>query len=745
MTKISIKKSIIPISISLLFIFSSMSVPTAIASANSSSAAPAATPLTALQANWAYPNGNQFNWNYNPQNVINSSNAQYLGLSWLFPLPTHPTALLSVTGGLGVDTAPLIINGTVYAVTQYGQVFALNAANGNVLWTDVLPLTANSTAGQGVRSLSLHLHDGEIAFTTALFGGTPTVWISAPDHYAYAINALTGKYELNFSYYGKGGVAEIAGNNPNSLYSGSSANIVIDQKRGIMVTSMLSTSFDNAARCFFRGWNILVNPPQLLWTAYCTPPQPGSSVPLNPNWDAQQIATMKGAWIFKGYGYDKPGGYGGPEGALDLKSLSPAALNATFYNDWGYAQSAHCTTETAGASTGATGSGWGASWIIDQKTGIAYINTGNKGPYNSDCSAGPNLWSAAVMALNDTTGQWVWGFQAAAHELWDFDCSWQQVLANETISGVNTQVLFKTCKSGYLFALNAATGSLIWSWTPPTSIMPRCHYCYMLDPQNSSQMNWAFFNPNLQTTIMYPNEYAGSENSFSYNPQLNYIFMVTHNVPFLTQYVQMNATNYGQTTGSIYLNSASGQGLGNGLDNSTVEAVNAASGQMVWSHFIATQGYRGGVTTSGNVVYLTLSSGDLLMLNAQTGAVLKDLYIGGPLNVLPSIGATASGTMQVIISITAGSVTWANGVPGDLVALNLQNVPTGTTNTVTSTSTTTTTVAGGGSTVTSTTTVGGGATVTSTTTVGGAGSTVTVSGAGSVTTSVTTITSSGGV
>ena len=126
-------------------------------------AAMAAAPLSQLEANWAAPDGHYFNQNFNPQNRINSSNAQYLGLNWLFPLPTHPTALLSVAGGLGVDTAPLIINGTIYAVTQYGQVFALNAANGNVLWNVVLPLTPNSTVGMGAGNLNLHLHQGEVA------------------------------------------------------------------------------------------------------------------------------------------------------------------------------------------------------------------------------------------------------------------------------------------------------------------------------------------------------------------------------------------------------------------------------------------------------------------------------------------------------------------------------------------------------------------------------------------------------
>src|SRR5713101_1089126 len=165
MPKISKKVSFKAVSLSLLFFMSSVGASVLIgpagASPNSPAALAAATPLSSLEANWAGPNGNAFNTDYNPQNQINSSNAQYLGLSWLFPLPTHPTALISIAGGLGVDAAPLIINGTIYAVTQYGQVFALNAANGNVIWTDVLPLLPNSTVGQGAGSLSLHLPQGE--------------------------------------------------------------------------------------------------------------------------------------------------------------------------------------------------------------------------------------------------------------------------------------------------------------------------------------------------------------------------------------------------------------------------------------------------------------------------------------------------------------------------------------------------------------------------------------------------------
>jgi len=698
MTKVS-RKALATVFAATLFLISTVSVPVVMAATPAKSAALAATPLTAMQANWAAADGNQFNQNYNPQNVINSSNAQYLGLKWLFPLPTLPPSLASVAygagTGLGVDTAPLIVNGTVYAITQYDQVFALDAATGNVLWTDLLPVLPNSTVGLGTSTvISLHLHDGDEQFTTALFNHTPTFWVVAANFKDYAINALTGAYELNFSIWS--GVNGIAGNNPNAFAGTRPSNLLIDQNRGILISSIDSGSASNTGRCFYRGWNILVNPPQLMWTAFCTPPQVGSNIPVNPNWDIQQVNNMTGAEIFyPGPAYDGGGNIPGTA-VVNLKTMSAAQLNSTLYNDWGYVQSAACTAADGGASPGSTASGWGAPWLLDEKTGIAYLNTNNRDPYTSACMPGPDLWSASVLALNDQTGQWVWGFQTAAHENWDYDCSWQQVLGNETVNGVQTEVLWKTCKNGYLYELNAANGNLIWAWEPPQSILARCPYCYMHNPLNSTEMTEAFFNPSLQDTLMYPSAAAGFENEFSYNPALNYIFTASQNVPGLEHYIPMNITNYGKNAGFSGIATAA---TAANLNNATIEAVNAATGQMVWSHLIASSsGYRGGLTTSGNLVFATLSSGDLVMLNAQTGNLVKDFFIGGPLNVLPSIGATASGQEEVIVPITAGEVTWGTAVPGDLVALTLQAVPPSSSVSI---STTTTTASGSVSTTTS--------------------------------------------
>jgi hypothetical protein len=227
------------------------------------------------------------------------------------------------------------------------------------------------------------------------------------------------------------------------------------------------------------------------------------------------------------------------------------------------------------------------------------------------------------------------------------------------------------------------------------------------------------------------------ESESAYNPQTNEFYIAAFNAPVIIHSVPLNHTTYFTSNGVQSLPPPGATSTRYGpLDNTTIFAVNLNTGQTAWTHFIPLQGYRGGVAASGNVVFFTLSYGDILMLDASKGTTIRDFYIGGPLNVLPSIGATAAGQKMVIFPIDAGLVTWGTAVPGDLMALTLQQVAGATT--VTSSVTSTTTVSGG--TVTSTTTVGGGATIT--TTVGG-GATVTTTVGGGATATVTT--TAGGV
>jgi glucose dehydrogenase len=784
--------SIRAIAFSFLFLISGIGGSLLIQSvaATPNSAAPlaaniaAATPLSQAEANWEFPNGNAFNQDYNPQHQINASVANYLGLAWLYPLPSMPNALIpaSAFGAPGVGMQVLIVNGTAFADTNFDTVIAFNVANGNVLWTYNTPLTVNESipgaggicfGGACGGFLVMHHHDGNEWFTTANMGPAikgPTLWYIAADRKVFALNALTGKPELNFSSYT--GRNMVPGNGKGTTYhSVGASDIIIDQKRGIVVTSMDAEISADNGRGFFAGWNLNVNPPTLAWLSFTTPPQPGGNVPLDPAWDIHQIANIskEATTFFPGKGATN--GYttaaelkGGvmmntnDAIVINWKTMSPTQLNATLYNDWGQVnQSPQCQAITGGGSTGSTGAAWGGPWVMGSgpTDGIAYVGTNNKDPFVGPCNPGPNLWSASVFALNTTNGHWIWAFQTTTHDVWDYDCSWWQATGNVTISGVITPVIFKTCKNGFLYELNALTGHLIWAWSPPTNIIPRCAICWPMDPTNKTQTSIDF--PTALNTfktqpttgaqppfLQFPSELAGFEDEQSFNPSSQTLFVASHIVPYYMFYDGLNSSTYFTYTGEhgTPINTGTCANCAASNNNSTIWSIDAVTGNINWHYLIPLQGFRGAVTLTGGMVLSTLSSGDLLMLNQKDGSLVRDYYVGAPMDVAASVGAAANGQVYIVMPVGTCSaeavVTCPGTTPGNIVALTLTTPPPPApiATTVTSVSTTTavsvstttaagqvttitTTAPGGGVTTITTTLPGGATTITSTTTGGG--------------------------
>src|SRR4029077_3030771 len=106
------------------------------------------------------------------------------------------------------------------------------------------------------------------------------------------------------------------------------------------------------------------------------------------------------------------------------------------------------------------------------------------------------------------------------------------------------------------------------SWTPPTNYLGRCHFCYLVDPLNKTEMSWAYFNPNGMGagvgTLMYPAEAAEFEDESSYSPALNYIYLIAQNLPGLAYYVAPNSTNYKTNSGIAFVAPGGGPLLGAG-------------------------------------------------------------------------------------------------------------------------------------------------------------------------------------
>jgi glucose dehydrogenase len=618
-----------------------------------SSGASAQGVSTTTDKNWSGPENNfPLNWSYDNQTVINSQNVNQLQVKWTFPVPSAPAG--QVQGAEGVMQTPLIYKGVIYGVTNWSRIYALNAENGNDVWHMDLPIMGNyseylqpSVPGP----LGIPLGHYHAMFLTTGIWNEPLIWVVTNTYQVFALKATTGDMVLNFNpFISDRQSGTMSGSY--GLYDVDTPDILIDQQRGVLMFSPTVTEGDSAGRGFLEAWNITTTTPKFMWRTYVIPPQDGS----DPSWSLDSVMSMSHAYIFNG------------TAAVDLKALPQDQLSRMLAGDWG-SFGFNGTNSFSGGSAG-----WGGAWAIDERTGVAYIGTNVPGPdWNATNRPGPDLWSGSVLALNITSGKMIWGFQAIPHALGDFDCSWNVMLANETISGHSMPVVYKGCKNGYIFALNASTGSMLWFLKPPSinyeNVIP-------LNPMNKTQMdkyNWDGY-PSTKPIVQNPSDTGALESDLAFDPAKNLVFAATYNEPKLFTYsdvgppkIPENVSQWEFTWGVQILKI-----MPVGPVNSTIYAIGAANGQIVWAYNLQDTPYRGGLTVSGGVVYVSTLDGTLRMLDEGTGKLLSSRTVGGSLLVQPSLGDDANGQMTLVMT-DMGSTRWGQPFPGFIQALTLSS------------------------------------------------------------------------
>ncbi len=608
-------------------------------------------------SNWTGPDNNfPLNWSYDNQTAIDSQNVGQLQVKWTFPVPAAPVG--QIQQAEGVMQTPLIYKGVIYAVTNWSRLYALNAENGDVVWYVDLPIMDNYSrylqpSVPGPLGVPLgHYHS--IFLTTGLWNEA-LIWVVTNTYQVFALKATTGDIVLDFNPFISDRLAgTITGSY--GLYDVDTPDILIDQQRGVLMFSPSVTEGDSGGRGFLEAWNLATTAPKFMWRTYVIPPQDGS----DPNWSLDSVMNMTHAYIFNG------------TAAVDLKTLPHDQLSQMLVGDWG-GFGFNGTLSFAGGSAA-----WGGAWAIDEQTGIAYIGTNVPGPdWNATYRPGPDLWSGSVLALNITSGRIIWGFQAVPHALGDFDCSWNVVLANETINGQSTPVVYKGCKDGYVFALNANTGSMLWFLKPPSISYQNV---VSLNPLNATQMrkyNWDGY-PSTKPIVQNPSDTGAIESDLAFDPARNLVFVVTYNEPKNFTYTDVgppktpeNVTQWEYSWGVKILTI-----MPVGTVNSTIYAIDAANGKIRWNYTIPYLPYRGGLTVSGGVVYASTLDGTLRMLDEGSGRLLASRMVGGSLLIQPSIGSDANGEMTLVMT-DMGSTRWGPPFPGFIQALTLPSPPQG--------------------------------------------------------------------
>jgi quinohemoprotein ethanol dehydrogenase len=492
---------------------------------------------------------------HSPLARITSRNARQLGLAWSYVLGA---------GGGNQEATPLVWNNTLYSITTWSVVFALDARTGKELWRwdpqvdqpAVRPMICCGNVNRGIA-----LYEGMII--------APSI-----DGRLFALDARTGKpvWETRIvdyrDQYTLTMAPRIAG-----------TKVIIGASGGDKTT---------------RGQFVAVDARtgRLEWRFY--------TVPGDPSLPFENEAMRRAAATWGGDFYKNGGG--------------------------------------------------GAVWdgfAYDPDANLVYVGTGNPQPWVQKFRGAQgldNLYTCSILAVDLTTGELKWYYQAVPNDNSDYDNVQQLMLLDLPIDGRVRKVITQAAKNGFFYILDRVTGEFLSaepfvkvSWALGMTkegrpiVNPAAYYDQepiSIYPTSGGAHNWAPMSYNPATGLVYiPAFYT----SFPLQAQAEY-------KPGSTGYVRpAGATKVIEPTMGPEPPPDARGGL---------QAWDPVRRTLRWK-LAGGGGIGGGTTTAaGNLVFQVINDGRFRAISADTGEILYEVQTGRT-GMGPPITYEVDGTQYV--------------------------------------------------------------------------------------------------
>ena len=613
--------------------------------------------LTREMANWDMINYNQYGTGHNPQSIINAENAATLEMKWIYPYTpiSHPKIAGAKTFA-GSGSPVLIVDGIAYSATNQRALLAIDSSTGQLIWNKIVGYDNDDLQEKysHVKGMLPHTHAVNYYDSRGIvIPSFQSCQIDGHDSLigdvVFQLLELCGTADEARAWGNQGYYASI-GTHPPQFY------------QDIMVVPVMGSS-GNGGRSFIAGYDVSdMENPKRLWQTFLVPPAEG-----DPEWALHECDK---GWFFSYPEWKESGRMGIPCSEVPQENLM---------NDWGVPK--HYISSVAAV--------WG-QMALDQETGIVYFGTGNQGGWpNQTLTTGPNLYSAATLAVDVTSGDIIWWYQTVVRDMVQGDAAWNTILTELTIDGEKRKAIIKYSVTGLLWALDASTGEPLWIFESPllksrvdpdgvTRGRTSGHPCIGCDPK-SQDGYWnnvlSYYDMQEKKWLNYPSTdwfywipARAGEADIALDTDLQKIFVpVAGGVD-----KAIKAGKYG-TLGirpgqDYYIDTLS--------KNVTLYSLDANTGEEVWSYFIDGVAYRGGVMASGGVVFLPVANGNLYMFKAENGELIDKIFLGNSLLVLPTIGYTSEGEARLFV-ISGGRGAYAIGgitklnIPGAIFSFGL--------------------------------------------------------------------------
>jgi quinohemoprotein ethanol dehydrogenase len=501
----------------------------------------AGSPQDEHPGDWLSYGRSQSETRYSPLNQINASNVNRLGLSWAYVLGA---------GGGNQEATPLVWNNTIYGITNWSVVFALDARTGQELWRwdpEVNQSAVRPKICCGIVNRGLAIYNGMI-FAPIIDGRLE------------ALDALTGKviWESRVAY-------------TQDWYSITMAPRIANGKVLIGVS--------------------------------------GGDHPIRGFFDAYDAATGRRAWRF----YTVPGN---PANPYENEAMRKAGKTwgGDFYK------------------MGGGGSVWDGM-AYDPEADLIYVGTGNAEPWVQKFRGAKdmdNLYTCSILAVQVSTGELKWHYQAVPNDNWDYDNVQHLILADLAIGGRRRKVVMQASKDGIFYVLDRITGEFI-SGTPYAQV----NWTRGFDKSGRPQINPQAFYDKEPITIFPTAGGAHNWAPMSFNPSTGLVYIPTTYGSFTyAAGDKMTYAPYGDTGLAPGFPSARPNSMPMigpeplGTERGVLEAWDPVTQKLVW-RTPGGGGIGGGtVTTASNLVFQVINDGRLLAYTADKGEKLFEVQTG---------------------------------------------------------------------------------------------------------------------
>ena len=532
---------------------------------------------------------------YSPLDQINAGNVKRLGLAWWYDLGP---------GGGGQEATPLVWNGTIYGITNWSVVFAVDARTGKERWRwdpEVNQAAVRPSICCGVVNRGIAIYQNLVI--------APVI-----DGRMEALDLETGKpvWEARVAW-------------SQDEYTITMAPRVASGKVIVGVSGG-----DHPKRGFFDAYDALTG--RRLWRFY--------TIPGDPSKPFENSAMRKASETW----------------APDAWKLG----------------------------------GGGAVWdgiAYDPETDLVYAGTGNAEPWPEGLRGSKgqdNLYACSILAVQASTGELKWHYQAVPDDVWDYDSVQQMILADLTIGGKTRKVIMQANKNGFFYVLDRVTGEFI-SAEP----FAKVNWAKGVDAKTGRPIENAEAVYSREPVTIFPSA-GGAHNwsPMSFDPATGLVYISGNTGSSWTYASQDRYESKSDRTSNNGLVKPMPAPRENKLPvigPDPLPGAGSRGGLIAWDPIAQKIRWRmpgggsiggGTLSTAGNIVFQVINDGRLLAYSADKGEKLLEVATGLKSGMGPPITYELDGKQYVALMGGVGTVI-GNVGPQNTATAGVQNVSVG--------------------------------------------------------------------